>query len=296
MNDYALLDFGDGRRLERFGDVLLDRPCPAAMSVRKREPELWRDVHARFELDRTESSSQRGRWIFGSRGELADPWTLAFESFRLELRVTPFGHVGVFSEQQPNWHRITKAIAGAAARRTGPLRVLNLFAYTGGSSLAAALAGVNVEVVHLDAAKSVVDWARRNAALNGIETLPDRGRIRWIVEDVRKFVRRELKRGNRYEALILDPPGYGHGPNKAAWKIDEHLPGLLADLAGLWSDEPVLALLTAHSEGFSVDRLAAMLDRAKFPDSPRTELFEMTILSQQNATLPAGCGVALEWS
>ncbi len=303
--DYALLDFGDGRRLERFGAIVLDRPCPAA-KMSKRLAKLWPTADAQFLLESVQSDSERGQWkpLTATGSELFSgvemPWNINFNALRFELRPTPFGHVGVFPEQQANWKRITETLTAAATRQTGLFRVLNLFAYTGGSSIAAALAGEKIEVVHLDAAKSVVDWARRNAALNGIgsdDSLPPCGRIRWIVEDAHKFVQRELKRGNRYEAVILDPPSYGHGPKKAAWKIEEHLSDLLADLAQILSDQPVLVLLTAHSEGFSTTRLATMLREVGFSNtgsnSWRTTTFDMVISSQQGGVLPAGSGVML---
>lgn len=277
-NDYSLLDFGDGRRLERFGPVVVERLCPAAENVPKGDPALWKKADFRFLPDDRFKNSERGRWI----PDAPPPWTVRLGPIRLELRGTPFGHVGIFPEQRENWQRI----ADLLRERAETLRVLNLFAYTGGSSMAAALVGKNVEVVHVDSSKTAVEWARCNAAQNGIAA-----GIRFIVEDVRKFVRRERKRGNRYDAVILDPPSYGHGVKGQAWKISDHLPPLLDDLAAVLSESPVFMLLTAHSPGFDADRLHDLLAESL----PRMDFtatgFSMEIRSETDRILPAGFGV-----
>jgi 23S rRNA (cytosine1962-C5)-methyltransferase len=172
----------------------------------------------------------------------------------LGLRTTPAGQVGVFPEQAANWDWIGKRVR--AAQR--PLKVLNLFAYTGGSTLAAAAAGA--EVVHVDAARNVVQWARDNADLSGLSEAP----IRWIDEDAGKFVRRELRRGNRYDAVILDPPSYGHGPKGEPWKIVQHLPGLLADCADVTKGQLAFVVLSCHSPGFGPAELEALVHDAFF--------------------------------
>lgn len=288
LNDYSLLDFGDGRRLERFGTYLLDRLCPAAEGVRKSRQEIWCHADFRFEPDEKFKNSERGRWT----PQMPSPWTIDFGSLCFELHASPFGHVGVFPEQRDNWRRIEKQLGEAAKTRNEKIRVLNLFAYTGGSSLAAHLAGTPapapapVEVVHVDSSKSAVDRARRNAELSGISS-----GIRFIVEDVRKFVRRELVRGNRYDAVILDPPSYGHGVKGEPWRIFEHLPALLENLVSLLSEHPVLLLLTAHTPGLDAARLRKMLLDAGWPNSCDTETFSMEIPSETGRPLPAGHGV-----
>ncbi len=302
--DYALLDFGDGRRLERFASIILDRPCPAAQNP-KQDRSLWKKADAVFLLDDS-AASQRGKWqaITAVGAQFLSPslpvWNVHFGLFQLELRLTPFGHVGVFPEQQTNWRDITALIASRLTVRPqhcpDPIRVLNLFAYTGGSSLAAARGGHHVEVVHVDAAKSVVDWAKRNAERNfrGASHL---GRIRWIVENARKFVQREIKRKNRYDAIILDPPSYGHGTTKkSVWKIEEHLPDLLVDLSQLLSDSPLFLLLTAHSDGFSAERLLNLLGKSGsvVPLAEAMPL-DLCLTSQSGNILPAGSGVRLTW-
>lgn len=281
MNDYSLLDFGDGRRLERFGPFVFDRLCPAAENVRKSRPGIWEGVDFRFVPDEKFRNSERGRWT----PNVPEPFEIMIDPIRFELRASSFGHLGVFPEQQTNWLRLHREIGRESKNRTETIRVLNLFAYTGGSSLAAAMAGPNIEVVHVDSSKSVVDRARRNAALNGI------GRIRFIVDDVRKFVRRELKRGNRYEAVILDPPTYGHGLKGEPWRLAEDLAALLADLVALLADAPVLLLLTAHTPTFDADRLRNLLFHAGLPEHFHPETFSMDLESETGNRLPSGHGV-----
>lgn len=285
MNGYALLDFGDGRRLERFGRRVFDRPCPSADSVRKKAPETWRLADFRFEEDEIRRDQSRGRWSPEMTESLeVDFGPVAARSLKLSLRGTPFGHLGVFPEQRANWARIASCLDERRRRHAGPLKVLNLFAYTGASSLAAV--GPDVEVVHVDSSKSVVERARRNAALNGLE----RG-IRYIVEDARKFVARELKRGNRYDAVILDPPSYGHGLKGEPWKLAEDLPGLLTGTLSLLGERPVFFLLTAHTPRFDADRLHRMALETGIPFPLSGEPISMSIRSEAGERLPCGCGV-----
>ncbi|HEV3417802.1 MAG TPA: class I SAM-dependent methyltransferase [Pirellulales bacterium] len=238
LAEYELLDFGEGRKLERFGDVILDRPAPAASDVRRSQPDLWSQATARYELVGDQRGGERGKWV--PADALPERWTIAFGPLRFELKPTDFGHVGVFPEQIANWEWIARQVRAAAAE-IPRLRVLNLFAHTGGSTLAAAAAGA--EVVHVDSARNVVAWARRNAELTDLASAP----IRWIVEDAALFVRRELKRGNRYDAVILDPPSFGHGPAGETWKLEDDLPALLAACADLTAGRCRFILLTCHT-------------------------------------------------
>ena len=235
-DQYELIDFGQGRKLERFGPYLLDRPCPAASGLPCQEASLWRAAHARYErLPGASTSQGRGHWSCAKR--LPDSWMIHHGRICLELKLAPFGHVGVFPEQAQNWDWL----AAQVRRAPRPPKVLNLFAYTGGSTLAAADAGA--EVVHIDAARNVVAWARRNAERSGLADRP----IRWIPEDAVKFVRREVRRGKRYDAVILDPPSYGHGPKGEVWKIERHLQPLLGLCAKLVRGRPAFMLLTCHT-------------------------------------------------
>jgi 23S rRNA (cytosine1962-C5)-methyltransferase len=259
--DYELLDFGDGRKLERFGDRIIDRPSPAAENRHKSHTNQWRDAIARYDR----ASGDEGRWI--TKDKLSDEWHVSFSleslsnaphEFLLNLGLLPSGQVGVFPEQHENWNWIARQVARALAHRDKPIRVLNLFAYTGGSTLAAAAAGA--EVVHIDAARSVVERARQNAEASGLADRP----IRWITEDALKFCQREVKRGNQYDAVILDPPTYGHGPKGEPWKISEHLLPLLEQCGQLTSENRSFVLLTCHSPGIGPAELSAYLAEGIF--------------------------------
>ncbi len=388
-DDYRLLDFGDGRRLERFGEIVLDRPCPAAEGIQRADPAAWAAADARFEGHEEE----KGQWT--QRRELPARWTVAFGPLRFELKRTDFGHVGLFPEQAANWAWIGKV--GGAERREGrakagegqrlrmrpdlvsrrqhylgrsywivkdPVglnyyrfqeeefailqmldgetnldditdrfeeefppqkitleelqqflgtlhrsglvvadlpgqgrqlckgdkvarpRILNLFAYTGGSTMAAAAAGA--EVVHVDAAKNIVAWARRNAELTGLADAP----IHWIVEDAQKFVKRELRRGNRYDGLILDPPSYGHGRRGEVWRLSRHLPQLLSAGRGLLAGRRAFVLLTCHTPAYGVAALRDMMLAALGHDGVITG-DPLVLRSVAGRELPSG--VAVRW-
>lgn len=203
---------------------------------------------------------------------------------RLEVKLTDSGHLGLFPEQATNWQWIARRVAQAGR----PLRVLNLFGYTGGSTLAAAVAGA--EVTHIDSARSVVAWARQNAALAGLADAP----IRWIAEDAGRFVRRELKRGNRYDAVILDPPSYGHGPKGETWKLANDLPQLLTNCAELTRERRAFLLLTCHTPGYGPAELEALLADTVFGSCQagvRASL--LSISTADGRQLPAG--VVARW-
>lgn len=240
-DQYELLDFGEGRKLERLGGHIVDRPSPAAELIKLGDRALWSQAVARYDRD-------TARW----QGDVPSDWTARHEQATFQLRATEFGHVGLFAEQAANWDWITAQVRAAGR----PLKVLNLFAYTGGSTLAAAAAGA--EVVHIDAARNVVQWARRNAELSHLANRP----VRWIAEEASKFVDREVRRGNQYDAVILDPPSYGHGPKGEPWKIDTDLPRLLTDLARLTASRTAFVLLTCHSPGYEAAMLSQLLRTA----------------------------------
>jgi len=247
-DQYELIDFGEGRKLERFGPYVLDRPCAAAETDRPSKPASWRGSTSRYER----AGDNSGVW--SPKDGLPKSWTICYGQAQFQLRPTPFGQVGVFPEQSENWDWIALQVK----RANRPLKVLNLFAYTGGSTLAAARAGA--EVVHIDAARNAVARARQNAKLSGLAGSP----IRWIVEDAVKFVRRELRRGNRYDAVILDPPTYGHGPKGEAWKIERHLLPLLTLCGQLAQDRFAFLLLTCHTPSLGPAELEAYLADAVF--------------------------------
>jgi 23S rRNA (cytosine1962-C5)-methyltransferase len=245
---YRLLDVGGGARLERFGDRVVDRPHPGALGARG-DAEAWRRADLRYERD------------LGWSGEAAasGAWSCEIAGLTLELRPTDAGQVGLFPEHLGMLPWLAGRIDDATtARRTDeepPPAVLNLFAYTGLTTLA--LAAIGASVTHVDSSRPTVTWARRNAALSNLADRP----IRWIVDDAAAFTRREARRGRRYTGLVLDPPSYGHGPAGEPWRIEEDLPNLLSKAVSVL-DPRGFVLLTAHSAGLDGDRLASMLAAA----------------------------------
>lgn len=246
-NDYSLIDSGDGRKLERFGGYLLNRPASQAVWHPSLPAKEWDKAHVMVDRD--------GKRTILNRDRIPDTWSTVIEGIRFRLSVTDFGHIGVFPEQRANWAKLKSIVSGQVADGRKP-NVLNLFAYSGGSTLACALAGA--KVTHLDASKGMVTWARENADLNGLQDAP----IRWIVDDVIKFCERELRRGNRYDGIILDPPTYGRGKANEVFKIEEHLPPLLGMCAELLTDNPAFVLLSCHTPGFSPIVLSHLLRQA----------------------------------
>jgi 23S rRNA (cytosine1962-C5)-methyltransferase len=214
---------------------------------------------------------------------LPAPWTISHHEIHFELEIKPFGHVGVFPEQAANWDWIAQQTARNTPTLEQRLRILNLFAYTGGSTLAAAAAGA--EVTHVDAARNIVAWARRNAELSGLSAAP----IRWIVDDALKFVRRELKRGKRYDAVILDPPSYGHGSAGESWKLDDHLAELLTVCRELATPQPRFVLLTCHAPNYHPQRLAECLITAGFAERPeQIQAGDLSLCAADGRSLHAG--------
>lgn len=228
MSEYQLLDSGDGAKLERFGPYTLIRPASQAVWQPQLGKKEWDKADAHFTR---EGSNQ---WVKPIRKE----WSVTAAGIQFRLDATDFGHLGIFPEQEIFWEWIQKET------RPG-MRVLNLFAYSGGSTMAAALAGA--EVVHLDASKGMVDWARENASLNRLEKKP----IRWIVDDAIKFLKREVKRGNLYDAIILDPPSFGRGAQGEVFKIDEHIIPLLTLCRDLLSKQAKYLLFSCHTPGYT---------------------------------------------
>ena len=279
---YELLDFGRGRKLERFGGIIVNRPSPAAESAACSQPQLWQTADASYQR----AGGERGVWQY--RSDSPERWSIRLGQLMLELRLTEAGQVGLFPEQSDNWRWIAEQVRGSTEPTAR--RILNLFAYTGASTLAAAAAGA--QVVHVDAARTSVAWARRNAELSGLADLP----IRWIVEDVRKFVQRELKRGNRYDAVILDPPTYGHGPRGEAWKFDEHLPALLAACGELLAEQGQFLLLTCHAPGVEPRDLEVLLrDAGALPRSAHFDAGDLTIATRTGRQLSSGVSARIGW-
>jgi 23S rRNA (cytosine1962-C5)-methyltransferase len=278
-DQYQLLDFGQGRKLERFGPYILDRPAPACSDAAPRLAECWADATAHYER----SCGEQGVWL--PPDALPDRWCVVHRQVTLELRPTSFGHLGLFPEQAENW----LWLANRVSRSSRALDVLHLFAYTGGSTLACAASGARV--VHVDAARNVVQWARRNAALSGLATAS----IRWLVEDATTFVARECRRGKSYDAVVLDPPSYGHGPRGESWQIDTDLLPLLTGCRQLVRDRESFGLLTCHSPGWGPDELRRLLRRSRLiSGSSEVQAGELHLTCSDGRRLSAGTFV--RWS
>ena len=269
QDGYALLASGGGRKLERFGEFVLDRPAPQAIWPASEETRgLWRKASAHFK--RKEDGS--GQWTTGPEAP-PDSWTVRWRGLAFEIRLTGFGNVGLFPEHESHWDWMGRLIEGRSSAQ-----VLNLFAYTGGASLACARAGG--QVTHVDAAKSVNGWAIRNARLTGAP----KDAIRFIAEEAGKFVRREQRRGRRYDGILIDPPTFGRGPKGEVWKLERELYQLVTDVRSVLSDDPLFVLATSHSPGVTPRVLEALLEA--FDGTVTTG--EM-ILGEAPAVLPAGC-------
>ena len=271
-DQYTLIDFGGGRRLERFGEQLLDRPCAAADRRPMASPGRWRHATARYDR------SEQGVGAWSPPGSLPAQWTVRHAEWVLELRPTPFGHIGLFPEQAENWDWLVAHVPPRGPR----FKLLNLFAYTGGSTLAAASAGA--EVTHVDAAKNVVAWARHNAALSGLADAP----IRWITDDAVAFASRELRRGRSYDGVILDPPSYGHGPKGQPWKIERDLEPLLAVCGDLMHRQPQLVLLTCHTPSLEAADLRRLLGRTCADRPKRIEARPLAPRAIDGRQFPSG--------
>lgn len=277
---YELLDSGSFQKLERFGSVVLSRPCAQAVWQQMLPKSDWQKVTATFFRD--------GGNQWRGRDKLPETWVIDVDGTKFQLSSTDFGHLGIFPEQRDQWRRIRETCAEYAKRHGRPARVLNLFAYSGGSTLAAALAGA--EVCHVDASKGMVDWARKNAALNGLEEKP----VRWIVDDVTKFLERELRRERQYDLLILDPPSYGRGAKGEVFKIENDLPPLLALLGKLMSPQPLGVLLSCHTPELTPISLHHMLLQQFGRKGGKVEHGEMQLRGAKDV-LPVPSGSFAWW-
>ncbi len=268
---YELLDSGWGRKLERFGPFVLSRPCAQAVWEPRLATAAWHAADAAF--DREEGQ----RWH--NRGALPESWPIEVDGLRFQLAGTDFGHLGIFPEQRAQWRWVRERLRPAPR----PVRVLNLFAYSGGSTLAAALEGA--EVCHVDASRGMVQWASENAALNGLAGHP----IRWLVDDAHKFLAREIRRDRRYDAIILDPPTFGRGLKGELYRIETDLPQTLRLCRELLSASPRFLLLSAHTPGYSPVVLENVLRQALDGLPGGIDSGEM-LLTGDAATLPLPSG------
>lgn len=291
-NDYELIDSGDGEKLERFGRYVLRRPDPQALWRKNLEEKEWKEkAHASFVRE-----GDSGKWR--KKDGVPSEWFTEMLDGKLKFLIKPtaFKHTGLFPENEPNWvwvqEKITRLRSETPARQ---VKVLNLFGYTGGATLAAAQAGATafagtasasqVEVTHVDGSKSAITWARQNAEASKLADCP----VRWIEDDARKFVQREIKRGNKYDAIIMDPPAFGHGAKNEVWKIEEDLNNLLELCSQILSDQPLFVLVNGYSAGYSAIAYENSLRFMVEKYGGRTEMGELTIEeSKSGRLLPAG--------
>ena len=280
-DDYELLDSGGGRKFERFGRYCLVRPCAQAIWPQQKDESVWNEADAVF--------SRRPGKGWQVRTELPPSWHITVAGLSFKLSRTDFGHLGIFPEQQELWSWITSTITGAASKTRAQISVLNLFAYSGGATFAAARSGA--QVCHLDASKGMVRWARQNAELNHMHDAP----IRWIMEDVNRFLDREIKRGRLYDAVILDPPTYGHGKNEEVYKIEDELTATVRKCWSLLKDTPLFLLLTSHTPTCTPRALSNILEStAPRGVASRLESGEM-LLEGKPGVLPVPSGTYCRW-
>ena len=276
--DYELLDCGDGEKLERWGRQILVRPDPQAIWEAPRRSSAWQNPDARY----LRSNTGGGHW---ERRKLPEQWTVQYGELTFNVKPMNFKHTGLFPEQAVNWDFVMEKI-----RRAGrPIQVLNLFAYTGGATVACAAAGASV--CHVDAANGMVAWAKENARSSGLADAP----IRWIVDDCAKFVEREIRRGRRYDAIIMDPPSYGRGPSGEVWKLEQNLYPFVKLCAGVLSDDPLFVILNSYTTGLAPSVLGYILNLlVSGTYGGHTECAELGLpVTETGMALP--CGATGRW-
>lgn len=277
--DYELLDASDGERLERWGKYVLIRPDPQVVWKDIKNHALWQHADAVY----NRSQSGGGHWKYAN---LPDEWHINYGDLKFLIRPTGFKHTGLFPEQAVNWNWFSKLIKSSERK----IKVLNLFAYTGGATIAAAKSGA--EVCHVDAAKGMVAQAKLNAELNGLKDAP----IRYIVDDCKKFTEREIRRGNKYDAVIMDPPSYGRGPSGEIWKIEDNIHELIKLTARVLSDNPLFFLINSYTTGLSPSATSYMLKTELNPVyGGNVTADEIGLhVTQTDSVLP--CGASSRWN
>lgn len=274
FDDYELIDADSGERLERWKDIILIRPDPQIIWSGERKDRRWKNAHAVYHR----SSSGGGHWE--KLKPVPDVWSVNYEGLTFRLKPMGFKHTGLFPEQAVNWTLASELIK----KERRQLSVLNLFAYTGAATLACLKAGA--KVTHVDASKGMVQWAKENAAASGLSEAP----VRWLVDDCMKFVKRELRRGNRYDAVIMDPPSYGRGPAGEVWKLEQQLEELLSETGKLLSDDAAFFILNSYTGGLSPTILNFMVRRCAVPNrGGEVSTDEIGLfVTEKGISLPAG--------
>lgn len=277
---YELLDSGEGEKLERYGEVVVARPDPQSLWNKNLSESEWEEADAYFKR-----ASFDANWSL--RRDLPERWPVELAGLKFWIKLSAFKHTGIFPEQVGNWDWIREKIG--KEKRMEPVKVLNLFGYTGGASLAAAQAGA--EVVHVDGSKSAIGWARDNAALSGLAEKP----VRWILDDAQKFVAREIKRGKKYDGIIMDPPAFGHGAEGEVWKIEEDLLPLLESCKQILSEEPLFFIINGYASGYSAVAYQNSLGDLMKSFGGQIEIGELTI-AEKNSERLLPAGIFARWS
>ncbi|MBD8940928.1 MAG: SAM-dependent methyltransferase [Clostridiales bacterium] len=283
--DYEVLDCSNGEKLERWGDYILVRPDPQVIWDTPKTLKGWKKMNGHYHR----SSRGGGEWEFFN---LPEQWTINYKSLTFNLKPFSFKHTGLFPEQATNWDWFSDLISKEKTKRgnDNPVKVLNLFAYTGGATLAAAAAGANV--THVDASKGMVNWAKENAVSSGLKDAP----IRWLVDDCVKFVEREIRRGNKYDAIIMDPPSYGRGPKGEIWKIEDSIHSFVKLCTQILSDKPLFFLINSYTTGLAPSVLTYMIEievGKKFGGHVEAQEIGLPV-SSNGLVLP--CGASGRWS
>lgn len=280
-NDYTLLDAGGGEKLEYWGKQLLRRPEPQAIWSERAKTSLWDRADAVY----NRSSKGGGSWNI-KKQSMPERWQVRYGELVFNIKPMGFKHTGLFPEQAVNWDWFSEIIKNAKR----PVRVLNLFAYTGGATVAALKAGA--EVVHVDASKGMVSWAKENVISSGLKDAP----VRYIVDDVKKFVAREIRRGRKYDAVIMDPPSYGRGPSGELWKIEDELYPLIADCVKLLSDKPAFFLINAYTTSLTSTIIKNSIELALCSQKGGfVRADEIGIPMKEKNSMPLPCGISCRW-
>ena len=283
-NDYKILDMADGQKLEKWGDVILSRPDPQIIWKDKSYPEKWKNINATYHRSKTGG----GTWEYNKK--MPQQWQIKYKDLTFNIKPMGFKHTGLFPEQAVNWDWMMDKIKNAKRE----IKVLNLFAYTGGATVACSAAGASV--CHVDSSKGMVTWAKENITSSGLVERP----VRYIVDDVVKFVQREIRRGNKYDAIIMDPPSYGRGANGEVWKFEENLPMLIEICMQVLSDNPLFFLINSYTTGTSsmvLENLLKMNMRKKYGKRADDGIFENgevgLPMTDSDFILP--CGIYSKW-
>lgn len=277
--DYELLDCSDGERLERWGNVILIRPDPQVIWKTPKKHPMWKNAHARY----LRSSTGGGHWEILKK--TPDAWRIGYGDLSFNVKTMGFKHTGLFPEQAVNWDYTMELIRNAGR----PVKVLNLFSYTGGATVACLKAGA--QVVHVDASKGMVAWAKENAVASDVSDKP----VRWIVDDCIKFVQREIRRGNKYDIIIMDPPSYGRGPGGEVWKLEDEIYSFVELCSQVLSDEPLMVLINSYTTGLSpavMEYILGSVISPKFGGNVSSDEIGLPV-TQTGMTLP--CGASAIW-